>query len=93
MESQDEAEWYGAVAGIVALLLIVQATVSGGVLEAEFGPYAALFWLLVILWFLIGLLAVLRRQFLWVALTAPIILYALFMGSALLLACSRGNCV
>ena len=85
--------WHGPAAGVVATLLLVDLTVAGDVLYAGFGRYALLFWGAILLWFVLAVLALRRRQIWWVLFTAPIIFLPLFMAGSLALACMRDNCL
>jgi hypothetical protein len=90
---EAKESWYGPAAGVIATLILVDATLSGGVFEAEFGSYAPFFWAAIVLWFAVATLALWRRQIWWVAFTAPIILFPLILWGGLALACLRGDCL
>ena len=78
---------------IAIALAIWQATVNYGWFGMVFGPLGAVFWLTVVLWIGCVAGAILWRRRWWVLLTAPALLYPIFMSGMLLAACMRGDCL
>jgi hypothetical protein len=79
-----------AIAVALAIWLVI---VEDGWLGMVFGRLGTVFWLAVAVWIGCVTGAILWRRRWWVLLTAPALLYPIFMSGMLLVACLKGNCL
>jgi hypothetical protein len=97
MKAGALARWIPFVGPAALLLALTQFgwlhTFQYGPIEGALGSYAALYWLSLIGWLTLSVLAVRYRQRWWVIASLPVVLYPLVMVGGLLFECAGGNCL
>lgn len=78
---------------IAVAMPLWQSQLEYGWLELALGHRAWLFWITVSVWGLTVILAIRTLRVWWVLVTAPPVLYPVGIAIALLIECSKGNCL
>ena len=85
---------FGPASAILATALFIwPATHPDTWLGVAFGSGSSIFWLGSLLWIVITIVAIRRRQHWWVIPTAPFALWPLVISVLFYAECMRGNCI
>ena len=64
-----------------------------GWLEMALGGFAWLFWMIVVAWAVLTIIAIRRHRAWWLLITAPLVLYPVVMAALLIAGCMGGDCL
>ena len=78
---------------IAVALPLWQTQFQYGWLEMALGGFAWLFWIAVLTWLVLVVVAIRKHRTWWLLITAPLILYPVIMAVVLLAACAGGDCL
>lgn len=88
------SKWLVILPVIIAIALpIWQMQLEYGWVQMAFGRFAWLFWALALLWVVLVTVAIRRHRWWWLLITAPFVLFPVFMLGVVLVACAPGNCI
>ena len=87
-------KWLAVVPVLIATALpLWQIQLEYGWVQMAFGRFAWLYWTLTLIWTVLVAAAIRGYRWWWLLITAPFVLFPIFMVGVVLVACSGGNCI